>query len=253
MPDISPLAIVEKSAKLADDVRVGAFSFIGRKVKIAPGCVIENNVTITGRTVLGEKNHVFPMTVIGTPMDGPDGGGKCILGEANVIREHVTVYTTRGRVTRIGNDNLIMIGCVIGPGAQMADHGIFDNLTNIGADATVEDYVWTSGYTKVESGTTVGAYTFTVGYSCIDRDAPPYAMVQGFPIRVRGVNTRNLKRCGFGDDDVRALKVAFRELFNGATDFVNDEALVKLRGHTNPHVRRLVESVQRSQDGRRAK
>ncbi len=251
MPDISPLAIVEKTAKIADDVRIGAFSYIGRKVKIASGCIIENNVTITGKTVLGERNHVFPMTVIGTPIDAPEGGGKCILGEANVIREHVTIYTSRGRVTRIGNDNLVMIGCVIGPGVQMADYGVFDNLTSINADATVEDYVWTSGYTRIEPGTTVGAYTFTVGYSCIDRDAPPYAMVQGFPMRVRGVNTRNLKRCGFGDDDVRALKAAFRELFNGTTDFVSDEALTRLDDHPNTHVRRLVRAVKRSQDRRR--
>lgn len=253
MAKVSPLAIVEKGAKLAGDVRVGAFSYIGEKVKIAAGCIIENNVTITGKTVIGENNQIFPMAVIGTATNGSAKAGRCVLGEANVIREHVTIYTAGGRVTRIGNDNLIMIGCVIGPGAQMADHGIFDNLTSVGADAVVEDYVRTSGYTQIATGATVGAYTFTVGYSCIDNDAPPFAMVQGFPFRVRGVNTENLRRCGFGDDEIRMLKAAFRELFNGSTGLVNEQVLGRLAKDPSAHVRRLVEAVQRGLTRRRPK
>ncbi len=245
MPEISPYAIVEDTADIAADVKVGAFCYIGEHVRIGAGCIVENNVTVIGKTKIGQKNHIFPMAVIGTSMGRPDEEGKCVIGEGNVIREHATLYAGIDRPTQIGNGNLIMIGCMIGPGAQISDHGVFDNLTSIHAGATVEEYVWTSGYTQIEANATVGAYTFTVGYSCIDRDVPPFAMIQGFPIRVRGVNTRNLKRCGFGDDDIRAIKAAFRELFNGAADYLNADALEKLQSHSNLHVRRLAEAVQR--------
>ncbi len=247
MPKISPLAIVENTAKLADDVVVGAFSYIGGEVELAAGCLIENNVTILGQTFLGEKTHVYPMTSIGTP--DPLGGqyGVCRLGEANTIREHVTIYSRAGRETRIGNDNLIMIGCVIGAAAQIAHHGIFDNSSHIGSEAVVEDYVRMSGFASVTPGMTVGAYTFVTAYASVDRNAPPYAMMQGCPLRVRGVNTRNLKRCGFDEDDIHAIKVAFRELFNGSDESVAPEALTKLAQGDNPYVRRLAQAMLKKQ------
>jgi len=249
MPEISPLAAVEKGAKIARDVKIGPFSYIGRKVQIASGCVIENNVTIIGKTSVAQKCHIFPMAVIGTAGDGASKPGRCILGEANTIREHVTIYCRPGDKTRIGNDNLIMIGCVIGSGAEIANHGIFDNSSHIGPKARVEDYVRMSGFATVAEGVTVGAYAFVTGYASVDRDAPPYSRVQGCPIRVRGVNTPNLKRCGFGDDDIRAIKTAFRELFNGSTGEVDQAVLARLAAAENPHVRRLVEAVSRSGAG----
>jgi len=245
MPEISSYAVVERGAELADDVRIGPFSFIGPKVHLGAGCVIDNNVSITGRTTLAAKNHVFPMTVVGAPPPDSTGQGQCVIAQANDIREHVTIYAGVERPTRIGSDNLIMIGCQIGPGATIGSHGIFANCTHVGPCAHVEDYVRTSAFPVVDSGVRVGAYTFVAGYTGIDQDAPPYAMVQGLPFRVRGVNTNNLHRCGFGEDDISALKRAFRELYNGSGARPNPAALERLRinPNLNPHVRRLVEAI----------
>jgi len=244
MPEISPLAIVAKAAKIAGDVRIGPFSYVGDHVEIGAGCIIGNNVTITGKTVLGENNQVFPMAVIGTPINAAGEPGTCVIGEANTIREHVTVYCSRDKETCIGNDNLLMIGCVVGAGATIKNHGIFDNCSHIGPSALIEDYVRMSGFAAVGSGRKVGAYAFVTGYASVDRDAPPYSRVQGSPIRVRGVNTTNLKRCGFGDDDIRAIKSAFRDLYNGSSNAPRPEALSRLLKESNPYVRRLAEAVQ---------
>ncbi|MDY6914265.1 MAG: hypothetical protein SVT52_07415 [Planctomycetota bacterium] len=245
MPDISPLAVVKPGAELAADVCVGPFSYIGPEVRIGAGCIIENNVTITGRTTLGDKNHVFPLTAIGASGGNGLGDGECVLGTANTIREHVTIYAGLERPTSIGTDNLVMIHTEIGDGAVIGDHGIFDNCSHIGSSADVGDYVRTSGFAAICPGVTVGAYTFVTGYASVDRDAPPYAIVQGFPIRVRGVNSRNLKRCGFGEDDISRLKQAFRELFNDAENYVDQAALKRLLAEPNVNqcVRRLLESL----------
>jgi len=246
MANISPLAIVAESARLADDVRIGAFTYVGPDVEIAAGCVVGSNVTITGRTSLGQATHVFPMAVIGTPGGGQTESGECVIGEANTIREHATIYCGKGDRTEIGSDNLIMIGCIVGSGAVIANHGIFDNCCHIGPGAVIGDYVRMSGFAAVCPGNSVGDYAFVTGYSSVDRDAPPYSRVQGSPIRVRGVNTTNLKRCGFGDDDIHAIKAAFRDLFNGSNDNVNKQALERLRRDGNPYVRRLAEAVAES-------
>jgi len=251
MPQISPHTIVEASAEIADDVVIGPFCYIGPEVRIASGCVIDNNVTLVGRTTLGCRTRVFPMAVIGAAGGGSEAPGECVLGEANAIREHVTIYGGAGTPTRIGNHNLLMIASQIGSGAVVGDHGIFDNCTKIGDGATIEDYVRMSGFATVAGGVRVGAYSFVAAYAGVLRNAPPYAMLQGFPVRVRGVNSRNLKACGFGDGDVHALKSAFRELFNGPGSETNAKAMKRLAGNAkiNPYVRKLVEAVQSAPAG----
>jgi acyl-[acyl carrier protein]--UDP-N-acetylglucosamine O-acyltransferase len=73
-------------------------------------------------------------------------------------------------------------------------------------------------------------------------------MVQGFPFRIRGVNSENLKRCGFADEDIRAIKKAFRMLFNGSGgESINADALAELLAcdDTNGHVKLFAEAVRR--------
>ncbi len=249
--NISPHSIVEKGAKLARDVVVGPFCYIGSGVKIGKGCVIENNVTIVGKTTLGELNHIYPMAVIGATLDGDETQGVCHLGSANNLREHATIYAGSAKQpTRVGNDNLVMIACQVGPATQVGDHCIFANCTHIAEEAIIEDYVRTSAFSFVDRSVRLGAYTFTAGYVQVDHDAPPFAMIQGSPYRVRGVNSHNLKQCGFGEDDIRSLKRAFRELFNGSGEMKTD-ALEQLAsdGQANQYVKTLVKYLQACKPG----
>ena len=250
MPIIARQAIIEPTAKLADDVQVGAFSYIGPDVELGSGCVVENNATIIGRTRMGENNHVFPMAVVGASDEDCQTPGELIIGEANSFREHVTICAGSDRPTVIGAGNLIMVDCQIGVGAALGDRCILANCTLVGAGAELADYVQTSSYTEIEPGVRVGAYSFVMGYSGVCRDAPPYAMLQGFPFRVRGVNTPKLQRCGFEDEDISALKVAFRELFNGSNEKPNPDVLLQLANNDqiNSHVGRLVEFLQGVQE-----
>ncbi len=251
MPEVSRYAVVDGSAQLAEDVRVGPFAYIGPGVRVGPGCVIDAGATVTGRTSLGAKCHVFPQAVVGqADQDGKEG--ECLVGQANQIREHVTVSGGLERPTVLGDDNLVMIGSRVGAGARLGSHCILSNYTQIERLATIEDYVGTSAFTFVGSEAVVGTYTYVVGYTGIDAPAPPFAMVQGFPFRVRGVNSEKLRRCGFGDEDIRALKDAFRELFNLTGARVDEAALERLAGREdlNAHVRRLVEALGGYADGR---
>ena len=250
MSEISSLAVIEEGAVLAEDVCVGPFTYVGPEVRLGPGCVIENNVTLTGKTQLGANNHVSPMAVIGARPVDDDGkpctlSGECIIGEANAIREHTVIYGGRDGPTRIGSDNLIMVGCQIGQGASIGDHEAFANWTSILAGAVIEDYVRTSAFPIVQENIRVGAYTFIGGYTRVDRDAPPYAMILGQPFRVRGVNTHNLRRLGFEQADIRALKRAFRDLYNGAGRGIDRDVLERLLGDPDspPPVLRLARAA----------
>src|SRR5438105_13309735 len=115
MPKISPLALVDPNARLAEDVEVGPFCLIGPNVIIGPGCKLLSHVVVAGHTTIGRDNIFHPFAVIGgTPQDLKYQGGpmKLEIGNGNVIRESVTIHIgteTGGGITRVGDRNLLMI------------------------------------------------------------------------------------------------------------------------------------------------
>ena len=70
MPRISPLAVIDPSANIAEDVEIGPFCVIGPDVTLGGGCRLLNSVTVIGKTTIGRDNVFFPNCVIGTyPQD----------------------------------------------------------------------------------------------------------------------------------------------------------------------------------------
>src|SRR5437763_13010659 len=114
MPKISPMAVVDAKARLAEDVEVGPFCVVGPNVSIGPGCKLLSHVVVDGHTTIGRDNLFHPYAVIGgAPQDLKYRGGpmKLQIGEGNVIRESVTMHIgteTGGGITRIGDKNLLM-------------------------------------------------------------------------------------------------------------------------------------------------
>jgi len=247
MAEISPKAVVVDAAGLADDVKVGPFSFVGPEVAVGPGTVIANHVTVTARTQIGAGCRLFPGCVVGCAPSGPGAGdAACRIGAGNVIREYVTIEAG----ATLGDSNLLMVGCHVAHDAVVAGEGIFANFTRIAHHARVEPFVRTSGSTAVEAYATVGAYAFTTGYAEVRSDVPPYAIVQGVPVRVRGLNVENLRRCGFDAASIDALKRAFRLLFNGSRAAPTAEQLTEAEAACeNEYVRHLVQSLRRSAAG----
>jgi len=45
------------------------------------------------------------------------------------------------------------------------------------------------------------------------QDIPPFTIVDGNPATVRGINQVGLQRRGFSDEDIRALRSAYKKLF----------------------------------------
>ena len=119
MPLVHSTAVVADQARLADDVHVGPYAVIGPRVTMGAGCRVEAHGVITGCTQMGEHNRIHSHAVIGSdPQDRKFGGERatCEIGDRNKIREQVTIHRGTGNggdVTRIGNDNLIMVAAHI--------------------------------------------------------------------------------------------------------------------------------------------
>ncbi len=220
---IHSTAIIHPKAEIGKDVEIGSFSVIGEHVKIGNGNIIENNVTITGNTTIASNNVIFPNAVIGSePQDLKYRGGqtKLIIGSNNVIRECVTINTGTekgGGETLIGDNNCFMACSHIAHDCVIEDNVLVANGVLLGGHIKVEKYAKLMGLAGIQPFVTIGQYSYVGGLTRIVQDVPPYMIIEGNPAKVRQVNVIGLERAGFSQDQINAIKEAFRQLFRSET------------------------------------
>ncbi|MDH3870894.1 MAG: acyl-ACP--UDP-N-acetylglucosamine O-acyltransferase [Gammaproteobacteria bacterium] len=231
---IDPHAVIDPSARLADDVSVGAFTIIGPDVDIGAGTWIGPHVVINGPTRIGRDNRIYQFASVGeAPQDKKYAGEatRLEIGDRNLIREFVTI--NRGTVqdagvTRIGDDNWIMAYVHIAHDCRVGNQTIFSNNASLAGHVRVDDYAILGGFTLVHQFCAIGAHAFCAFGSGIKKDVPPFVIVDGSPARPRGLNAEGLKRRGFTDRAQQALRQAYKTLYRSNLSL--QEALVELQG-----------------------
>lgn len=230
VPNIHPTAIVSDSAKLADDVTIGAHTIIDGPVTIGAGCKIGAQAWITGKTVLGENNTVGHGTIIGSdpqahPFDASIDTG-VILGSNNLLREYITINraTAPGTNTTVGHDNFLMIGAHLGHDVVVGDHNIIGNNALIGGHVIIGNKVVLGGGAGCHQFIHVGDYAMLAGNATIVYDTPPYCMATREE-KLAGLNTIGLRRAGFTPDERMEIKRLYRILFR--SDDNRDEILAE--------------------------
>ncbi|MEK6234862.1 MAG: acyl-ACP--UDP-N-acetylglucosamine O-acyltransferase, partial [Planctomycetales bacterium] len=136
MADIHPLAAVSPDAEIGEDVSVGPFCLIGADVRIDEGCRLASHVAIKNGVTLGRNNHLHEGAVVGgrpQHVGCPDQVGEIIIGDDNILREHVTVHCAMnaGGQTRIGNGNYLMIGVHVAHDCVLGDQIIIANQSGL--------------------------------------------------------------------------------------------------------------------------
>lgn len=249
---IHKTAIIDPAAKLADDVKVGAFSIIEEDVTIGSGTEIKSHVTIAKHTDIGKNNRIFQFSSIGEePQDKKynNEATRTLIGDNNTIREYVTI--NRGTIddksiTTIGNNNWIMAYVHIAHDCILKDNIIIANGTTLAGHVHLDDYVILGGFTKLHQFCRIGAHAFTAMDTGFQKDLPPYVMAQGNPARPRTINAEGLKRRGFSQAEISAIKNAFRFLYK--KDLRLEEALVSMQILADKHepVQLMIDFIQSS-------
>lgn len=215
---IHSTAVVDKKAKLADDVKVGPYAIIGPEVEIGSSVEIGPHVVIDGYTTIGRNCRIFPNACIGTPpQDLKYKGGKSYLkiGNDNTIRECVTINpgTHEGSTTSIGNANLLMAYSHVAHDCRIGNGCIIANVGTLAGHVTLEDKVVIGGLAAIHQFVRVGKLAIIGGCSKVVQDIPPFSTCDGHPARVYGLNLLGLKRASVSQEAQRALRKAFKVLF----------------------------------------
>ena len=219
MPEIHPSAIVDPRARIAADVRIGAFTTIGGDVEIGEGTTIAGHVVIGGHTRIGRDNRIFQFNSIGEiPQDKKYAGEptKLTIGDGNTIREFCTLNTGTAQdrgVTSIGNRNWIMAYVHVAHDCDVADDTVLANAVTLAGHVSVGNFAILGGFTAVHQFCRVGAHVMLGGGSIVLADVPPYVMANGNSAEPRGINSEGLKRRGFSPESISAIRRAYKTLY----------------------------------------
>jgi UDP-N-acetylglucosamine acyltransferase len=214
---ISSLADIHPSAKIGKNVRIGPFTTIGEFVEIGDNCIINANVVVTGWTKIGKGNHIFQFCSIGeTPQDINFKGEQTFLeiGDNNIIREYTQIHLGTehgGGITKIGNNNFIMVCVHIGHDCLIGDNNIIVGYTSMAGHVTIGNYVNLSGYTLVPQFLSIGSYAYTTMNTAVTKNIPPFVWVAGN--KVLKINKVGLQRRGFSEEEVKKIQNIYKVFF----------------------------------------
>lgn len=253
--NIHPQAIIEPGARLANDVKVGPWSYIGNDVEIGRGTVVHSHVVIKGPTRIGEDNEIFQFASVGEACQDKkyrNEPTELIIGDRNVIRESCTIH--RGTVqdkglTRIGSDNLLMAYVHVAHDCVVGNHCILANMATLAGHVVIDDWAILGGGTLVHQFCQIGTHSMCAGGSIVLKDVPAFVMAGGQSATAHGLNVEGLRRRGFSKEALTALRSAYKIVYrNGLT---LEQALEQLQASAaeQEHVATFVHSLQRSQRG----
>ena len=245
---IHKTAIIDKKAKISDKVTIGPYSIVGPHVQIGEGAEIQSHVNITGYTTIGNNTKIFPFASVGTnPQDLKYKGEETRLeiGCDNIIREHVTINTGTvggGGITKIGNNNLIMIGAHIAHDCMVGNNVIIANSAAIAGHAQISDDVIIGGNCCIQQFTRIGKMAMIGGMSGVSRDVIPYGLSFGNRNYLDGINLVGLRRKKVSNKEILALSEAYKEIFKTKSLHEN---LTKLSENLkiNTYVREVVDFI----------
>ena len=254
MADIHPTAIVSPEAELADDVVVKPFSIVEPGVKIGAGCSIGPFAVLRTGTIIGDNTEVHTGAVLGEPPQDLKYKGEetyLIVGRNNLIREFVTLHraTGEGEATVIGDGNLIMAYSHVGHNCRIGNECMIANSAGISGHCVIEDFAVIGGMVGIHQYVTIGKLAMVGGMSRINRDVPPFCLVEGNPAQPRGINVRGLQRRGYSSEDIAALRRAFRLLFRSEYNISDAIAQIEAEGPVPEPVRYLIDFLRRIDKG----
>lgn len=215
-PRIHPTSVIDPSAELAPNVRVGPFATILGPVRLGDGCVIGPGAYLVGEVIAGEDNEFGAGCVIGEKAQHlklHDAPGRVVIGRANVFREHTTVHrsTLPGQATVIGDHNFFMVNAHVGHDCVVGSHVVLANGAMLGGHSVIEDRAFLSGNCGVHQFCRVGKVALLSAMCSATTDVPPFAIMESRN-RIVGVNVVGMKRAGYDQIEIQAVREAFRLL-----------------------------------------
>jgi len=220
MPSIHATAIVDRTAELAEDVRVDAYAIIGTGVSVGAGTTIGSHSIINGPTAIGSNCTIGPAAYLGQdpqhltflkqPLEIRQQSW-LVIGDNTIIREAASIHRSskpgRENATRVGNHCMIMGGAHIAHDCVVADYVTMANGALLGGHCTIGPRAFLGGACGLHQFGRIGRLAMVAGNESIGRDVPPFAaMYHG---GLKGYNAVGCRRAGMSREAITAVRKTY--------------------------------------------
>lgn len=251
---IHATALVAETASLGSNNVIGPYAIIEDGVVLGDNNILAAHSVIKFGTRMQNANRVYEGAVLGgapqhTLFTDESVATFLEIGSDNVFREAVTVNRSylEGESTVLGNGNYLMYSAHIGHDCVIGNNNIFVTSSGVGGHVTIADKAFISGGVMIHQFVHIGSYAMIGGNSKITQDVLPFMITDGNPASVRGLNLVGLKRAGFGMQDIRLLKQAYRILFRAGVPL--EQNLDEITALDNALTTRLADFVRAARRG----
>lgn len=250
---IHSTAIIAEGAKIASSADIGPYAVIGKNVSIGERTVVGPHCVIDGDTTIGADCKIYASVAIG--LDPQDFGYKgeptgVIIGDRVTLREFVTIHkATKEGHTILGNDCFLMNYCHVAHNCKLGNGVIMANNATLGGYVQVGDNVVFGGTVAVHQNVKIGRLVMMGGITGTRKDMPPFAMMDGRPAKVCGINIIGMRRNKLGQEVRTAVKEAYRLIYReGLNQKVALDKVERELGHIS-EVMEIVEFYRTSRRG----
>ena len=228
---IHPTAIINNKTKISNDVEIGPYCIIGPDVELGPKTKLHSHVSIIGNTKIGANNEIFPFVSIGTdPQDLKYKGEKnsIIIGNNNKFREYVNINPGTeqgGTVTKIGNNNLLMVYCHVAHDCNLGDNIVLANNVQVGGHVVIQDNAIVGGSCAIHQFSRIGKLAMVGGMTGVLSDVIPFGLSLGNRNNLVGLNLIGLRRAKISNDDIKILQKSYDIIFSNQNFRSNIDSL----------------------------
>ena len=216
---IHKTSIIDKKAKISSNVEIGPYCIIGPNVEIDNGTKLYSHVNLVGNTKVGKNNIFFPFTSIGTPPQDLKYSGEensLIIGNGNKFREYVNINPgtkAGGTITRLGNNNLLMVYCHIAHDCTLGNNIVLANNVQVGGHVTIEDNAIVGGSCAIHQFSRIGQLSMVGGMTGVLSDVIPFGLSLGNRNNLVGLNLIGLRRAKISNEDIKLLQKFYNTVF----------------------------------------
>ena len=253
---IHKTAIVDKKAKILDNVEIGPYCIIGPEVEIGNNSVLHSHVNVVGNTKIGENNQIYPFSSIGTPPQDLKYKGEknsLVIGNNNKFREYVNINPGTeqgGGITRIGDNNLFMVYCHVAHDCLISNDTVFANNVQVGGHVTIQNNAIVGGSCAIHQFSRIGESAMIGGMTGVLSDVIPFGLSMGNRNNLMGLNLIGLRRSKVSNENIKKIQLAYNRIFKSAgfrenienldSDLKNNEFIKKVLDFINSDKKRPI-------------
>ena len=245
---IHPTSIINANSKISENVEIGPYCIIGANVELGSNTKLHSHISITGNTKIGKNNEIFPFVSIGTPPQDLKYKGEknsIIIGDNNKLREYVNINpgtSQGGTITKIGNNNLMMVYCHIAHDCNLGDNIVLANNVQVGGHVIIEDNAIVGGSCAIHQFSRIGRLAMVGGMTGVLSDVIPYGLSLGNRNNLIGLNLIGLRRAKISNENIKILQKFYEIIFSNQNFRSNIENL-NTQMRDNKYVKIIIDFI----------